>query len=119
MNTHNLYPLLASRRRMLRLSQQELAVRAGLRREKVNRLESRHEDIGFNDLCRLLDAMGLELSVSEKRVVSSVRRGIQEPRQPAASAAKPSRDLAPADFEKSAFIDGARAKIIDWGKVPR
>lgn len=99
-----IYPLLASRRRMLGMSQQELAARAGLRREKVNRIESKCEDIGFEVLCRLLDAVGLEISVSDKA---------------ASPAKKAVRESQAEDFEKAAFVDGAKAKVLDWGKVPR
>lgn len=109
--SHDIYPLLASRRRMLGMSQQELAARAGLRREKVNRLESKGEAIGLDELCRLLDAVGLELSVSDKGTAKpSVRGSVPSQR---------SHSLVPGDFEKASFIDGAKAKIIDWGKVPR
>ena len=65
MNKH-IYPILAAQRRRLGISQQELAKRAGLRREKVNRVESQGEDVGAQDLSRLLDAVGLRLSVHEK-----------------------------------------------------
>jgi transcriptional regulator with XRE-family HTH domain len=106
MNSHILYPLLAARRRQLGLSQQDLASRAGLRREKVNRLESRHEDIGLEEFCRLLDAVGLELAVQDKQ------RGAKRP------AAAP-RSLPPGNFEQAALIDGAKARVLDWGKVPK
>jgi len=119
MKQHIIYPLLASRRRMLGMSQQELAARAGLRREKVNRLESKYEDIGLDELCRLLDAVGLELSVSDKRVASSARGSARQRQQLSVPASKQSHNLMPGDFEKAAFIDGAKAKILDWGKVPR
>ena len=52
----HIYPILASQRRRLGLSQQELAARAGLRREKVNRIESKAEDVSLEELSRLLDA---------------------------------------------------------------
>ena len=87
------------------LSQHELAVRAGLRREKVNRMESKGEDIGIEDLCRLLDAMGLQLIVSQKG----------EAKSPAGDL--PS--LMPQAFHEAAFIDGSKAKILSWGKVPK
>lgn len=119
MKSHIIY-LLASRRRMLGLSQQELAARAGLRREKVNRLESKGEDIGLDELCRLLDAVGLELSVSDKGAAKSSARGsVRHRGHSSVRASQRSHSLVPGDFEKASFIDGAKAKIIDWGKVPR
>ena len=96
--------LLASHRRRLGLSQQELAARAGLRREKVNRVESKGEDLGFEDMCLLLDAVGLVLVVQEKKD---------------SPAHDDDRRLAPKAFDKASFIDGSKAKILSWGKVPR
>jgi len=100
----HIYPLLASQRRRLGLSQQELAARAGLRREKVNRVESKGEDISLEEMSRLLDAVGLELAVREKGQAS-----------PADSA----RHLVPQEFDKASFIDGSKMKILSWGKVPK
>ena len=83
------------------MSQQELAARAGLRREKVNRVESKGEDIGLEDLCRLLDALGLELQLADK---------VQEERAPRASV--------PRRLREAAFIDGSKARVVRWGKLP-
>lgn len=109
----HIYPILASQRRRLGISQQELAARAGLRREKVNRVESKGEDIGVEELCRLLDAVGLQLAVCEKGQAPSSSM------LPAASRSQFVQRLAPQDFHKAAFIDGSKAKILSWGKVPR
>lgn len=108
----HIYPILASRRRALGMSQQELAARAGLRREKLNRIESREQNIGIEELCRLLDVVGLELHVREKGQVDE-----QGERQslPLHSVHQP----APREFDKASFIDGSRAKILSWGKMPR
>jgi len=103
MKSH-IYSLLASQRRRLGLSQQELAARAGLRREKVNRIESKAEDVSLEELSRLLDAVGLVLVVQEKS---------------AAPLSHAARQLAPREFDKASFIDGSKAKILSWGKVPR
>lgn len=118
MKSHILYRLLASRRRMLGMSQQELAARAGLRREKVNRIECKYEDMGLEELCRLLDAVGLEISVADKGA-SSARGSARQRHQSGVPASKKSHNLKPGDFEKAAFVDGAKARILDWGKVPR
>jgi len=118
MKSHIIYPLLASRRRMLGMSQQELAARAGMRREKVNRIESKYEDIGLDELCRLLDAVGLEISVSDKGA-SSAKGRARKHHQLSVPPAEQSHNLKPGNFEKAAFIDGAKAKVLDWGKVPR
>ena len=87
-----------------------MAARAGLRREKVNRIESKAEDVSFEELSRLLDAVGLVLVVQEKR---------EAPSLPAASPTHAGRQLAPRGFDKASFIDGSKAKILSWGKVPR
>lgn len=97
----HIYAALASKRRRLGMSQQELAARAGLRREKVNRMESRGEDVGLEDLCRLLDALGLELQLAEKA---------PEERAPRASA--------PRRIREAAFLDGSKARVVRWGKLP-
>lgn len=97
------------------MSQRELAARAGLRREKLNRIESRDQNIGFDELCRLLDALGLELTVCEKgRAGSPLEQG-GYPSQ----SARLVRQLVPQEFHKASFIDGSKAKILSWGKVPR
>jgi len=110
----HIYSLLASQRRRLGLSQQELAARAGLRREKVNRVESKGEDISFEEMSRLLDAVGLVLVVHEKGKVLSPPSALS-----AASLSHAARQLVPQEFDKASFIDGSKAKILSWGKVPR
>lgn len=92
------------------MSQQELALRAGLRREKINRLESRGEDIALEELCRLLDALGLELRVGEKREPAAAARQLNSPA---------ARSLVPRSFREASFLDGSKAKIVRWGKLPR
>lgn len=108
----HIYSWLASQRRRLGLSQGELAARAGLRREKISRLESKGESIGFEELCRLLDAVGLELAVREK--------GMQPSSEPSsASLSNTARSLPPQEFRRASFIDGSKAQILSWGKLPR
>ena len=94
------------------MSQQELAARAGLRREKLNRIESREQNIGFDELCRLFDVLGLELYVREKG------RGSEQGEYQSPSA-RSVHQLAPQEFHKASFIDGSKAKIVSWGKIPR
>jgi len=97
------------------MSQQELAARAGLRREKVNRIESSGQNVGFNELCRLIDALGLEIFVYEKgRAGSSLEQDGYH-----SQSAHSARQLEPQEFHKASFIDGSKAKILSWGKVPR
>ena len=110
----HIYSLLASHRRKLGLSQQELAARAGLRREKLNRIESRGQNIGVDELLRLLDAVGLELCVRESGGAGSFEQGESQPR-----AAPPVRRLKPQEFHEASLIDASRAKILSWGKVPK
>lgn len=102
------------------MSQQELAARAGLRREKVNRVESKGEDIGLDDLCRLFDAVGLELRVYAKEDAAAPSVPSAEPPAPLdARSSRAGYQLAPQEFHQAAFIDGAQARILNWGKVPR
>jgi transcriptional regulator with XRE-family HTH domain len=110
----HIYPILAAHRRKLGISQRELALLAGLRREKLNRIENKAEDVGIEELSRLLEALGLELYVREK---SAAEAGDASPpsRQVASSS---ERRLPPQDFRKAALIDGAKAKIVSWGRVP-
>ena len=75
-----------------------------MRREKVNRVESRGEDISIEEMSRLLDAVGLELVVREKSAAPLPHAAPQ---------------LAVRKFHKASFIDGSKAKILSWGKVPR
>jgi transcriptional regulator with XRE-family HTH domain len=107
----HIYSLLASERRRLHLSQQELAARAGLRREKVNRVESKQEDISLDEISRLLDAVGLVLVVQRKD-------DAMPPNLPAAPVPQEARRRVPREFDKAAFIDGSKARILSWGKVP-
>ena len=111
MDSHIIYSLLASRRRELGLSQLELAQRAGLRREKLNRIESQRADIGLDELYRLFDVLGLRISVDKK---PAAKENVQN------QVAKPnSHGLMPNDFEKASFVDGSRARVVDWGKAPK
>lgn len=83
-----------------------------MRREKISRLESKGESIGFDELCRLLDAVGLELAVREKSI---------EPSSPSSSDS-PSRavqSLPVREFREASFIDGSKARILSWGKLPK
>lgn len=112
----HIYPLLAAYRRRLGMSQRELASLAGLRREKVNRIESKAEDVGLEELSRLLDAVGLELHVSEKGKSNNLQ---SVPSDANASPSRFERHLIPQDFRQAAFIDGSKARILNWGKVPK
>lgn len=108
--------MVAARRRMLGWSQLELAERAGLRREKVNRFESKGEDISFSDLCKVLDALGYE-------IVAAPKHGNKEPIEHVewrSSYIPPSeQNLVPQSFKQASLIDGSKARVIKWGKVPR
>ena len=86
-------------------------MRAGLRREKVNRIESKGEDASFEDISRLLDAVGLVLVVQEKNSAAAPSSTLP--------LSHSSRPLVPRPAEEAMFIDGSRSKILNWGKVPR
>ncbi len=110
----HIYPVLLAQRRRLGMSQKELAERAGLRREKVNRLESRGEDASVEEVSRLLDALGLELVVREKEEAPPAplvpRDGPDSP---------DGQRLKARPFRKASFIRGSKARIRNWGKLPR
>ena len=111
MDSHIITSLLAARRRELGLSQQDLAQRAGLRREKVNRIESQRADVGLDELCRLLDVLGLQMSIDKKLAdMRMVQRDVAKP---------DSHGLMPQDFAKASFVDGSRTRVVDWGKAPK
>ena len=118
MNKH-IYPILAARRRVLGLSQQALADLAGLRREKVNRVESRREDISLADLGKLLDAVGLTLAVTAKDGSEPLADAVASQRSGKAAALQKNHKLKPKPMAEAAFINGARAKIVNRGMVPR
>src|SRR5437588_12071029 len=105
----HIYQVLASHRRKLGISQHELALRAGLRREKLNRLERKGETIGFDELCRLLDAAGLELAIREQD--SSEPQPYSGEHQTAS--ADSVRRLEPQDIHNISCIARSRAKIFD------
>ena len=117
MNQHiypSIHPILAARRRALGLSQQELGQLAGLRREKINRVESRREDISLSDLGRLLDAIGLKLIVTAKDSDEPLAGALPVKSLPSSN----NHQLKPKRLSKAAIADGAKARIISWGKVP-
>lgn len=107
----HIYPILASQRRRLGLSQRELAVRVGMRREKVNRIESKGEDVSFEEMWRLLDAVGLELAIREKGEMFL-------PGSAAPAKLLGEGRVEPQQFSgEASFVDGSRAKILNWGKL--
>ena len=114
----NLHPILAARRRALGLSQHELGLLAGLRREKINRIESRREDISLSDLDRLLDAVGLKLVIAEKNSNADSSQALAVALPLSNPPLSNNHKLKPKRLAKAAIVDGAKAKIISWGKVP-
>lgn len=77
-------------------------------------MESKGEDIGIEDLCRLLDAMGLELIVSQKGEAKSPAGDL-----PSKASFRHENRLMPQAFHEAAFIDGSKVKVLSWGKVPK
>lgn len=68
MNLADLGPLLQQARREARLSQEQLARPLGMSRATVSAIESgRCEEIGFAKLAALLDQVGLEVVVIQRR----------------------------------------------------
>jgi transcriptional regulator with XRE-family HTH domain len=111
----HIYPIIAAQRRLLGLSQQDVAALAGVRREKINRVESRHEDVSLSDLARILDALDLKLMVAPKGDEGNAP-GLA-PAVPAGKWPSGNHALKPAPMAEASFIDGARAKVLKWGKV--
>jgi transcriptional regulator with XRE-family HTH domain len=68
--------LIAERRKTLKLSQSELARKAGLSRATIDALENgRAGELGFSKVTKLLTALGLELTL---RPASSQRPTLDE-----------------------------------------
>ena len=109
----HIVPIISAQRRLLGLSQQDVAALAGLRREKINRVESRYEDLSVSDLVKILDVLDLKLVIAAKGAQD------EDPGAVAKADDWPSgnRVLQPARLPDASFIDGAKAKILKWGKV--
>lgn len=57
------------RRLAMRMSRDGLALRAGVSRDMLDRLETgKNPQIGFENLCKILDTLGLELEVKVKQL---------------------------------------------------
>lgn len=63
--------ILSARRKQLRMTQAELASRMGLSQNRVSVLESDPSTMSFKQLHSLLAALGLEMSISEKKPLKS------------------------------------------------
>jgi len=59
---------IASKRRLLRLSQSELAQAAGVSRATVDALENdRIGELGYSKIAKLLSVLGMEMKIQETR----------------------------------------------------
>jgi len=68
MRLSDIGPVLKEARKRAGLSQQELAEPLGMSRATISALESvRCHEIGFNKLSAVLDALGLEFTVTPRR----------------------------------------------------
>jgi len=56
---------LAGRRKLLKLSQTDVATRLGLSQNRLSELESRPETLTVEQLLALLNVLGLEMSLTE------------------------------------------------------
>jgi HTH-type transcriptional regulator / antitoxin HipB len=65
--TNQIGALLASRRKHLKLSQSDVASRIGLSQNRLSVLESDPDSLTIKQLFALLGALGLEMSVAEKK----------------------------------------------------
>ena len=65
MNAEEIIAAIIARRKMLGLTQEQLAHRAGVSRRTIISVEACQHDIGIRKLIRLLDSTGLTLSVKE------------------------------------------------------
>ncbi|MDT6961298.1 helix-turn-helix transcriptional regulator [Cupriavidus sp. SZY C1] len=80
MDTRQLMLPLQRQRKALGLTQQQLAAMAGLSRQSLNGIERGTVNVTLDNLCRLLDILGLSISISEPAPVAK-------------SAARPDRAL--------------------------
>ncbi len=67
MNALEIIAAIAAQRRALGLTQEEVARRAGLSRRTIVAIEAGTHDIGLRKLLRILDSLGLALSVKSGR----------------------------------------------------
>jgi y4mF family transcriptional regulator len=65
MNAEEIVAAIIARRKMLGLTQEQLAHRAGVSRRTIISVEAGQHDIGIRKLLRLLDSTGLTLSLKE------------------------------------------------------
>ena len=109
----HIFPIITAQRRLLGMSQQDLAALAGLRREKINRLESRHENVSLSDLVKILDALDLKLVVAAKGQAGDEGGAAEN----AGDWPSGNHVLKPMPMADASFIDGAKAKILNSGLV--
>ena len=109
----HIVPVISAQRRLLGLSQQDVATLAGLRREKINRVESRYEDLSVSDLVKILDVLDLKLVIAAKEAHDEDARAVSK----ADDWPSGNHVLQPARMPDASFVDGAKAKILKWGNV--
>jgi HTH-type transcriptional regulator/antitoxin HipB len=66
--------ILTARRKTLHLSQQDLATQLGISQNRLSELEAHPESLTLDRLLTLLNLLGLELAVRERRSGSGSRR---------------------------------------------
>ncbi len=112
--------LLRSRRKALGMSQAVLAKRSRLSREMISRFESGSE-IGLSAFRRMLQALGLRIEIvpvaSNESIVSDWRAFRDQLDRDLLAQTRAARS-GRANLRHARLIDGADARVIDWGKIP-
>ena len=109
--------LIANRRKLLGMSQAELAAAAGVSRESVNRFERKGTDIWLEVFRRLLDSLGLQVKIEAKNEhypedwAGFIRQSEDRLIEAARSHASPAENV-----ESSRRIPAGNARVLDWGK---
>lgn len=68
LSLNNLASEIIARRKALRLSQSELALKAGISRATLDALENgRSGELGFSKISKILSSLGLELKLQEAK----------------------------------------------------
>ncbi len=127
MNLQEYANAVTTRRKDLGLSQAELAQRAGITRESLNRFESKGGDIRFSNLLAILGALGLDLQLQISRLEGNsnceVRRirnweSFVRGRQQALDEQMRRTEVSPDRFSPLSLVDGKEVKIVSWGDMP-
>ena len=112
--------LVKSRRKALGMSQAVLAKRSRLSREMISRFESGSE-IGLSAFRRMLQALELRIEIvpiADNEALVSDWRAFRDALDMDLLARTRAARSGRANLRQARLINGADARVIDWGKIP-